>query len=58
MTTSKRAQRRKPETDQDGPEATTQWYSGGQSVHREMEFEGHEEKVCQEDVNSVMLCER
>jgi hypothetical protein len=44
MTTSKRAQRRKPETDQDGPEATTQRYSGGQSVHREMEFEGHEEK--------------
>ena len=44
MTTSKRAQRRKPETDQDGPEATAQWYSGGQSVHREMEFEGHEEK--------------
>src|SRR5579859_2943491 len=39
-----RAQRRKPETDQDGPEATTQRYSGGQSVHREMEFEGHEEK--------------
>ena len=44
MTTSKRAQRRKPETDQDGPEATTQRYSGGQSVHREVEFEGHEEK--------------
>ena len=42
MTTSKRAQRRKPETDQDGPEATTQQYSGGQSVHREMEFEGHD----------------
>ena len=42
--TSKRAQRRKPETEQDGPETTTQWYSGGQSVHREMEFEGHEEK--------------
>src|SRR5215813_10730511 len=44
MTTSKRAQRRKPETDQDGSEATTQRYSGGQSVHREVEFEGHEEK--------------
>src|SRR5260370_24875838 len=44
MTRSKREQRRKPETDQDGPEATTQRYSGGQSVHREMEFEGHEEK--------------
>src|SRR5580700_9102222 len=44
MTTSKRAQRRKPETDQDGPEATTQRYSGGQSVHREVESEGHAEK--------------
>ena len=31
---------------------------GGQGVHREVESEGHEEKVCQEDVNSVMLCER
>ena len=44
MEKPKRAQRRKPETDQDGPEATTQRYSGGQSVHREVEFEGHEEK--------------
>ena len=45
MTTSKRAQRRKPETDQDGPEATTQRYSGVKRVHREVECEGHEEIV-------------
>ena len=38
------AHRRKPETDQDGSEATTQRYSGGQGVHREVESEGHEEK--------------
>ena len=31
---------------------------GGQGVHREVESEGHEEKVCQEGANSVMLCER
>ena len=44
METSNRAQRRKPETDQGRPEATNQWYSGGQGVHREVESEGHEEK--------------
>ena len=44
MEKSKRAQRRKPETGQDGPEATAQLDPGGQGVHREMESEGHEEK--------------
>jgi hypothetical protein len=44
METSNRAQRRKPETDQGGPAATTQQYSGGQGVHREVESEGLEEK--------------
>ena len=44
MEKSKRARRRKPETGQDGPEATAQLDSGGQGVHREMESEGHEEK--------------
>jgi hypothetical protein len=44
MERPKRAQRRKPETDQGGPEATAQLYSGGQGVHREVESEGHEEK--------------
>ena len=58
METSNRAQRRKPETDQGGPGATTHQYSGGQGVRREAESEGHEEKLCQEDANSVMLCER
>jgi hypothetical protein len=44
MEKPKRAQRRKPETDQGGPAATTQWYSGGQGVHREVESEGYAEK--------------
>src|SRR5712692_2513773 len=44
MEKSKRAQRRKPETDQDGPEAATKRYFGGQGVRREAESEGHEEK--------------
>ena len=44
MERPKRARRRKPETVQDGPEATAQLDSGGQGVHREMESEGHEEK--------------
>src|SRR5437870_5370674 len=42
MDTPNRAQRRKPETDQGGPGATTHQYSGGQGVHREVESEGHE----------------
>jgi hypothetical protein len=58
MEKPKRARKRKPETSQGGPEATRLRYSGGQGVHREVESEGHEEKVCQEDANSVMLCER
>ena len=44
MEKSKRARRRKPETSQDGPEATNLRFSGGQGVHREVESEGHEEK--------------
>ena len=44
MEKSKRAQRRKPETGQDGPEATAQLDPGGQGVHREMESEGPAEK--------------
>jgi hypothetical protein len=58
MEKSKRARKRKPETSQGGPEATNLRFSGGQGVHREVESEGHEEKLCQEDANSVMLCER
>ena len=42
MEKPKRARRRKPETGQGGPEATT--FFGGQGVHREVESEGHEEK--------------
>jgi hypothetical protein len=53
-----RARKRKPDTSQGGPEATNLLFSGGQGVHREVASEGHEEKVCQEDTNSVMLCER
>ena len=44
MEKSKRARRRKPETSQGGPEATSLRISGGQGVHREVESEGHEEK--------------
>jgi hypothetical protein len=40
----KRARKRKPDTRQGGPEATSLMISGGQGVHREMESEGHEEK--------------
>jgi hypothetical protein len=58
MEKPKRARKRKPETSQGGPEATNLRVSGGQGVHREVESEGHAEKVCQEDANSVMLCER
>jgi len=42
MEKPKRARRRKPETDQGGPEADLCF--GGQGVHREVESEGHEEK--------------
>ena len=44
MEKPKRARKRKPETSQGGPEATSLRYSGGQGVHREVESEGHEEK--------------
>ena len=57
MERPKRARRRKLDTakaDLEPPLAVP----GGQGIHREVESEGHEEKVCQEDVNSVMLCER
>jgi hypothetical protein len=40
----KRARKRKLETSQGGPEATSLRLSGGQGVHREVESEGHEEK--------------
>jgi hypothetical protein len=40
----KRARKRKLETSQGGPEATSLRFSGGQGVHREVESEGHEEK--------------
>jgi hypothetical protein len=43
MEKPKRARRRKPETEQGGPEATA-CGPGGQGVHREVESEGHEEK--------------
>ena len=39
-----RARKRKPDTRQGGPEATSLRVSGGQGVHREVESEGHEEK--------------
>ena len=45
MEKPKRAQKRKPETSQGGPEATSLQFSGGQGVHREVESEGHEEIV-------------
>jgi hypothetical protein len=57
MEKPKRARRRKSETakaDLKPPLAVP----GGQGVRREAESEGHAEKVCQEDANSVMLCER
>jgi len=44
MTKPTRARKRKPETSQRGPEATNLRFSGGQSVHREVESEGHEKK--------------
>jgi hypothetical protein len=44
MEKPKRARKRKPETSQGGPEATSLQFSGGQGVHREVESEGHEEK--------------
>jgi hypothetical protein len=58
MEKPKRARKRKPDTSQGGPGATSLQVSGGQGVHREVESEGHEEKLCQEDANSVMLCGR
>ncbi len=57
MEKPKRARRRKLDTakaDLEPPLAVP----GGQGVHREVESEGHEEKLCQEDANSVMLYER
>ncbi len=44
MEKPKRARKRKPDTSQGGPGASSLHYSGGQGVHREMESEGHEEK--------------
>jgi len=44
MEKPKRARKRKPETSQGGPEATSLQFSGGQGVHREVESEGFEEK--------------
>jgi hypothetical protein len=44
MAKPKRARKRKPDTRQGGPEATSLRISGGQGVYREMESEGHEEK--------------
>jgi hypothetical protein len=44
MEKSKRARKRKLETEQGRPEAAIQQYSGGQGVHREVESEGLEEK--------------
>jgi hypothetical protein len=44
MEKPKRAQRRKPATDQGGPAATVWLYCGGQGVHREVESEGLAEK--------------
>ena len=48
----KRARKRKPDTSQGGPGATSPRFSGGQGVHREVESEGHEEKLCQEDAKA------
>jgi hypothetical protein len=44
MEKSKRAQRRKPATDQGRPAAAVWLYCGGQGVHREVESEGLAEK--------------
>ena len=44
MEKPKRARKRKLETSQGGPGATSLWFSGGQGVHREVESEGHEKK--------------
>ena len=44
MEKPKRARKRKPDTSQGGPKATSLRFSGGQGVHREVESEGHEEK--------------
>jgi len=44
MEKPKRARKRKPDTSQGGPEATSLRFSGGQGVHREVESEGLEEK--------------
>jgi len=44
MEKPKRARKRKPDTSQGGPKATSLRLSGGQGVHREVESEGHEEK--------------
>jgi hypothetical protein len=44
MEKPKRARKRKPDTNQGGPEATSLSFSGGQGVHREVESEGHDEK--------------
>jgi len=44
MEKPKRARKRKPDTSQGGPGATSLRFSGGQGVHREVESEGHEEK--------------
>ena len=41
MERPKRARKRKPDTSQGGPEATSLQVSGGQGVHREVESEGH-----------------
>jgi hypothetical protein len=38
------ARKRKLDTSQGGPAATSRQFSGGQGVHREVESEGHEEK--------------
>ena len=44
MEKPKRARKRKLETSQGRPEASSLQFSGGQGVHREVESEGHEEK--------------
>src|SRR3979411_693466 len=44
MEKPKRARKRKLDTSQGGPGATSLLFSGGQGVHREVESEGHEEK--------------
>ena len=44
MEKPKRARKRKPETSQGGPEATSLQFFGGQGVHREVGSEGPAEK--------------